>query len=399
MSEKLKIAIIGTGGRGVACFGELFRQRPDSEIVALCDNNELRLREAGAKLGVTGLYRDLATLLKTEKPDGLVITTPDYMHEEHACLALNAGVNVLLDKPLAINVKGCKNIVRAAEKSGKVAMIGFNLRHHAVLRKLKSLIDDGVLGRIFLAENREFYDGGRTYMARWNRKKEFCGGLWIHKGSHDFDVFNWLFGFPKPKKVTAFAGIDVLTPDNIPFEVKDGVPVGPTCEECHYHDTCPDCFRYAEKEWSKDAQQFDKYAKDLCIYTSDKDVHDNGIAMVEYENGIKASHMECFITPLSDRLYTIVGTRGQATASLEGMQIKVYPRWSKDVITYDLAQEAGSHGGADPGLVESFAKVLLGAEQNRSTMEQGMWSTAIGEAAEISRRENRIVMIDELVKD
>ena len=399
MKEPLKIAIVGTGVRGVGCFGELFHQRQDCRIVALCDRNGLRLHEAGAKLGVTQLYHDLGELLKAEKPDGLVITTPDFMHEEHACLALNAGVNVLLDKPLAIHVRGCKNIVKAAERSGKVAMIGFNLRHHAVLRKLKSLIDAGMLGRIFLAENREFYNGGRTYMARWNRKKEFCGGLWIHKGSHDFDVFNWLFGFPRPQKVSAFAGIDVLNPDNIPFDVKPGIPVGPTCEECRYHDICPDCYQYLEKEWSKEAQQLDHYAKDLCIYTSDKDVHDNGIAMVEYENGIKASHMECFVTSLSDRFYTVVGTRGQASASLEGMQIKVYPRWSDDVITYDIAAEAGGHGGADPGLVDSFVKVLRGEETNHSTMEQGMWSTAIGEAAEISRRENRTVFLDELMKD
>ena len=74
-----------------------------------------------------------------------------------------------------------------------------------------------------MMENREFYDGGRTYMARWNGKKSESGGLWIHKGSHDFDVFNWLLNFPKPKKVSAFAGMNVFTPQNFPFEVKDGI--------------------------------------------------------------------------------------------------------------------------------------------------------------------------------
>lgn len=398
MNGKLKIAIVGTGSRGIGCFGELLKNRTNCETVALCDKNPVRLKLAAEKLNVNKTYSSIEDMLGAESLDGLIITTPDYLHEEHSVTALNAKVNVLLDKPLAIKVSGCRKIIDAAKSSGKVAMIGFNLRHHAVLRKLKSLIDSGTLGRLFLIENREFYDGGKTYMARWNRKYELCGGLWIHKGSHDFDVFNWLLGFPKPKKVSAFAGIDVLNPQNIPFELEKDIDPGPSCTECHYSGICPDCVKQNDPMWAKDAQKCDGYVKDLCIYTSDKNVHDNGIAIVEYENGVKASHLECFVSSQTDRLFTIAGTRGQATASLEKMQIKVYPRWSREVITYDIPQESGGHGGADPGLLDSFIKVLSKGSANTSTVEQGIWSTAIGEAAELARRENRVVFIDELFK-
>ena len=278
-------------------------------------------------------------------------------------------------------------------------MMGFNLRHHGVLKRLEQLISGGGLGRIFLMENREFYDGGRTYMSRWNRLYANSGGLWIHKGSHDFDVFNWLLDFPKPVKVSAFAGIDVLKPQYIPFVVKHGVPVGPTCRQCPYRETCPDVFKIADLQnsaWSDRALAADGYAKDLCMYTSVKDTHDNGIAMVEYENGVKVSHLECFVTSLNDRLFTVVGDRGQAEVSLEKRTILIRPRWSQEVITHQIPEAQGGHGGADPLLVEAFFKVLKGEETNTSTTEHGLWSTAIGQAAEISRREERTVKVAEL---
>jgi predicted dehydrogenase len=304
-----------------------------------------------------------------------------------------------VDKPLATTVKGCKNIISAAKKAEKIIMMGFNLRHHAVLKKLKKLISEGTLGRVFLIENREFYAGGRTYMSRWNRLYAKSGGLWVHKGCHDFDIFNWLLNFPKPVKVSAFAGIDVLKPQHIPFAVKNDVPVGPTCHQCHYSKICPDVFKIDDIQnspWCNQAVNADGYSKDLCMYTSDKDTHDNGIAIVEYENGAKASHLECFITSLGDRFYTVVGDLGQAEVSLLQRTITIRPRWNQEVITHHIPEMEGGHGGADPMLIDEFFKVLKGEEENSSTIEHGMWSTVIGQAAELSRREERTVKVAEL---
>ena len=398
--QKFKVGIIGAGSRGIMSFGKTIATRKDAQVVALCDPNQVRMEFAAKDLGFTpNFYNSVETMIAAEKLDAVVITSPDFCHEANAVAALNNGVNVLIDKPLAITVKGCQNIIRAAEKAGKNIMMGFNLRHHAVLKKLKKIISEGTLGRVFLIENREFYDGGRTYMSRWNRLYAKSGGLWIHKGSHDFDIFNWLLDFPKPVKVSAFAGVDVLNPQHIPFEVKPGVPVGPTCHQCPYREICPDVYKIDDIQntpWGDRAVDSDGYSKDLCMYTSDKDTHDNGIAIVEYENGAKASHLECFITPMSDRLYTVVGDRGQAEVSLHNRTIIIRPRWSQEVITHHIPESEGGHGGADHMLIESFFKVLKGEEQNCSTTAHGMWSTAIGQAAEISRREERTVRVAEL---
>ena len=311
-------------------FGKHLASRRHCTISAICDINEVRGRLAAEKLNVPVFYADLKQMLKKEKPDAVIITTPDAAHEECAVTALKHKVNVLIDKPLATSVKGCKHIIREAEKSGKTVMMGFNLRHAPLLVKLKEIVDEGVLGKVFLIENREFYDGGRTYMARWNGRKSSSGGLWIHKGSHDFDIFNWILGFPTPRKVTAFAGMKCLYPGRFPFYSGERKGAGtrmcgmPLCEEWTLQRRLSPAGR---RIWGKEAQKKDGYVKDSCMYLSDLSVHDNGFAVVEYENGARACHMECFVAGMSDRFYTVVGTHGLATLSLSGRTITVTKRW------------------------------------------------------------------------
>ena len=399
MEKKLNIAIVGLGNRGKHCFGGLLKQRSDCRVAALCDVNRHRAELVAKDHDDPAVYTDFAEMLDKEQLDGVVITTPDEFHEQCAVLALQKKVNVIIDKPLATTVAGCKNIMAEVEKSGKIAMIGFNMRHNPILLKLKEIIDSGMLGRVIMIENSEYYNGGRTYMARWNGKKSSSGGLWIHKGCHDFDVFNWLLGFPKPRKVTAFAGMSVFNPDNYPFEIENGINPGPSCRECYYYKNgkCPDAAVYNEDEWGKEAQALDGYVKDSCMYQSDMSVHDNGIAILEYENGIRASHSECFVTGKSYRSYTIVGTKGVAQTRTDGTKITINTRYKKETITFEITPVEGDHGGADPGLVDSFVRAIKGEKVKTATFEEGMISTAIGQAAELSKEEERVVFIDELL--
>ena len=289
--------------------------------------------------------------------------------------------------------------MKAAKKSKTAVMMGFNLRHDPTLVKVKEIISRGDLGRVFIIENREFYDGGKTYFARWNGKKKYSGGLWVHKGTHDFDIFNWMNQDGKPLRVAAFAQRSALKKEEIPFKVEPKKPVGPTCAECNYKDICPDFVTRDTELWGKKAQASDKYAKDLCIYTSDADIYDNGVAIVEYDNGVRASHLECFVTSQTDRQYTIIGTKGQLTASLHDRKIEIRPRWVKDVstTTIEIPEVKGGHGGADAGILDRFINVIKGGEEPSSSLIDGTFSVAIGEAAERSWREHRMVEISEVL--
>ena len=394
MENKIKVGIICCGARGKLCFGALLKDRQDCEITALCDINKVRLDLVAKELG-GNTYTNLDEMLQKEALDCAIITTPDAEHENCAVKALNYGVNVLIDKPLATTAKGCQNVIDAMKKSNKIAMIGFNLRHNPVLKKMKEFIDKGALGKVFLIETREFYDGGRTYMSRWNGIKSYSGGLWNHKGSHDFDIFNWFLGFPKPVKVSSFAGMNVFKPENIPFKLEKDIPVGPGCSSCYYgkNGICKDAHPEKSEMWGEEAIKEDNYRKDSCMYMSDLSCHDNGFAIIEYENGARACNMECFVCGFSDRIYSIVGDRAIAQMSLHNRSIKITDRWTKESVTYEIPETQGGHGGADPLLLDSFIKAIKGESENNSTLEQGKLSTSIAEAAELSRELGQVIKL------
>lgn len=397
----VRVGIIGVGGRGVGCFGKLLKEHTGVELAALADPNMQRLEGAQQTLGGDAeLYTDVEAMLRESKLDGVVVTTPDYTHADTVIAALRAGIkHVLVDKPLATTTQGCIDVVKAMEETGGQVAIGFNLRHAPLLARIKDVLASGEIGDLMLAENREFYNGGRTYMARWNRKYAWSGGLWIHKGSHDFDIFNWWNEGGVPKSVYASAGLNALRADKIPFEVEEGKPVGPTCSECAYYDICPDRSDMGKSNLFNDSTAAtDGYHKDLCIYTSDKDVHDNGIAVVEYDNNVRISHMECFVSNFDDRSYTIVGDRGTLEAHLKDpTQIVFRPRWGEDKIIDVPQPREGGHGGADPSLVESLVLAMRGEKSELSGIKDGIRAVAVGQAAEISWREKRSVNISELV--
>jgi len=403
-TQTLNIGIIGTGGRGTDCFGKFLAPHEDVQLV-LADSNPQRVAEAARELGESiQTFTSVEAMLAEAKLDGVVITSPDYLHADHVIAALENGVrHVIVDKPLAISTEGCKRVISAMHATGGKVAIGFNLRHIPIVERIKNVIDNGELGELMSMENREFYDLGRTYMARWNRKYAWSGGLWIHKGSHDFDIFNWWNSGGDPARVFASAGLNALRPDKLPFEVDPQIPVGPNCSSCAYYDQCPDHSEMGQSDlFNAQTAQSDGYVKDLCIFLSDKDVHDNGIAIVEYDNNVRASHLECFVCNFTDRMYTIAGDKGTVMASLENAtQIEFRPRWGRGenavkMIDVPPAPE-GTHGGGDPLLVDNFLASLRGESQSSSTVRDGIKAVAVGQAAEVSWREKRSVEISELV--
>ncbi len=395
----LNVGIIGTGNRGVGCFGALLAGRADARVAALADPNPVRLQAAADKVGPEAArYTDAGEMLAREPLDALVITSPDCSHADHAVAALRAGVpHVLVDKPLATTTQDCRRIARAARETGGQVAVGFNLRHLPLMRRIKEVIGDGLIGDLMVIENQEFYDGGRTYMARWNRRREWSGGLWIHKGTHDFDVFNWWNAGGNPVRVAAFAGVNALRPDKIPFALTPDVPVGPNCRACAYQGVCPDFYPadYGQDLFTPEAAREDGYLRDLCIFLSDKDTHDNGIAIVEYDNNVRASHSECFVCNFDDRRYTVVGDKGTLLASVSDPgRIEFRPRWGANQVIEVPPGGDGMHGGADPLLLEDFLMSVRGDGPALSGLEDGLRAVAVGEAAEIAWREHRLVTVE-----
>ena len=398
---KLRVGIVGTGGRGVHCFGQTFvkTHAEDVEIVALADSNPARARGAREQLGIScDVHADAAELASRRDVDAVVIASVDCCHEEHALLALESGKHVYIEKPLATTVDGCLRVIEASRRTGKVLSMGFNLRHNAVVHKLHGLVAAGVFGEVFSIQAIEHYCGGRTYHSRWNRLKAKTGGLWIHKGSHDFDVINYLMGAQaRPARVACFANLSVLRPDHLPFELREGLSAGPRCSVCPYAKECPDAAPATDTLlFNDETAAVDGYYRDECMYLSEKDTHDQGIAIIEYSNGATASHSEYFATPVSNRHYLLEGTAAHAEGDLNESTVHWLTRWSNERHECKIGPQKGGHGGSDPSIIQAFLDAIRTGKEPRAGAVDGLWSVAVGVAAEKSRAEKRTVELSEL---
>ena len=197
MSRKLKMGVVGLGmGRGHA---RGYQSHPGSELAAVCDQDEGRLKEVAAELGVAQTYTDAGRMFREAGLDGVSIATPNKFHAPLTIEALKQGLHVLSEKPMARTVKEAERMLAAAEKAGKNLMINFSFRFSDMSYALKQQVDAGVVGDIYFGRTVWHRRRGLPGFGGWFGNKELAGGgPLIDLGVHRLDLALWLMGYPKP---------------------------------------------------------------------------------------------------------------------------------------------------------------------------------------------------------
>jgi predicted dehydrogenase len=162
------------------------------------------------------LYTDMDEMLEKEELDYVDITLPTYLHAKAAIKALNKGMHVLCEKPMALTVDECKAMIDAAEKNNKKLMIAQCLRFWPEYEYLKECVETNRFGK---ALSGYFFRGGGTprwSYENWLLQKEKSGGAILDQHIHDVDMINWLFGTPKAvstiaKNVIPGSGYDIVS--------------------------------------------------------------------------------------------------------------------------------------------------------------------------------------------
>ncbi|WNQ13363.1 Gfo/Idh/MocA family oxidoreductase [Paenibacillus aurantius] len=374
--EQVRLGVIGLGWRsGVTKYWH----QPDgrSLVVAGCDlsadNREKYRQRINPDLWVTSDYREL---LARPDVDAVIVLTPDYCHEEHTIAALQAGKHVYSEKPLAITTAGCDRILEAWQASGKHFMIGFNMRYMSMYRTMKEIIDAGEIGEVKAVWVRHFVGlGGDYYYHSWHGSSRNTTSLLLQKGSHDLDIIHWLAG-SYTRKVSAFGSLDYFGGDK---------PDDLTCSACPDNTTCPEA-RFGVLQ--------------RCAFRKEIDVEDNSMVMMEMDNGVKASYLQCHFTPDYQRNYTVIGTKGRLENSEPEGKVYVHTRqsasWrSLSDQTYAIKQEEGSHNGADPRICKEFIDLVLYGKEPVASPLDGRMSVAVGcAAAESMRTGGRLLTIE-----
>ena len=197
--KELRLAIVGCFGRGRVA-DNAHQPEEGVRIVAGADKYpdalELFVRRYQEKFDCTpNTYSDYREMIETEKPDGVFITSPDFLHEEQAVFALEHKVAVYLEKPLAISIEGADRILEAAYRNRTPLMLGHNMRYMSFTRKMKELIDAGAVGEVRSIWCRHFVSyGGDAYFRDWHAMEKYVNSLLLQKGAHDIDVIHWLAG-------------------------------------------------------------------------------------------------------------------------------------------------------------------------------------------------------------
>ncbi len=199
MSKKIKVGIIGVGSISMEHI-ESYLKNPDVELYAFCDINEEQLKTMSEKYGITRTFTDMHEMLKLEEIDAVSVCTWNSAHAPCTIAALNAKKHVICEKPMATSAEEARTMKEAADRNGKILMIGFVRRFGNDCGILKDFIAKDYFGEIYYAK--------ASYLRRlgnpggwFGDRSRSGGGPLIDLGVHVIDLVRYLWGNPKPVSV------------------------------------------------------------------------------------------------------------------------------------------------------------------------------------------------------
>lgn len=198
--KKLRLALVGAGNIANVHL-RAYANNPSVEVVAICDINEEHLNETADTFGIAARFTNVHDMLaNTPDLDAADVCVWNCSHAECTIAALNAGLDVMCEKPMAMTTKEAEEMKAAADKNGKLLMLGFVTRFADDARIAKDFIDNGYLGDVYYSKavyvRRHGNPGG------WfSDKSKSGGGPLIDIGVHPLDLTRYLMGNPKPTSV------------------------------------------------------------------------------------------------------------------------------------------------------------------------------------------------------
>ncbi len=204
MARKLKVGVIGLGGIANTHVPG-WNASPYTELAAGSDINPAVFTTWREKYGVQRFYEDPMDLIRDPEIDIVDICTPNMYHANQAIAALEAGKDVICEKPLAPTPAEIRRMIEARDRSGKLLMTAQHFRFKGNSQAMKAEIDCGVLGKIYHARAWMLRRSGLPVSPTFIYKANSGGGPCIDIGVHILDLTLWLMGHPKPVAVSGVA--------------------------------------------------------------------------------------------------------------------------------------------------------------------------------------------------
>ncbi len=418
------VEIAGAGGRGRITYAPYAKKFPEQmRLIAAADRIPERLEEMRQEYGLEQdkCFSSVEEMFAQPRlADMAFICTQDADHVRHACLALDKGYDVLLEKPVSADIAQCRQLLDKAEKLGRSVTVCHVLRYAPFYQKLKSLLEEGALGEIISIQASE-------NVGYWHQAHSFVRGNWRRSGDtspmilakccHDMDLLVWLTG-SRCRRISSMGGLSFFRQENAPQGAPDycmeGCPVKDQCpydaEKIYVTDTLTGydtngagwmqraVYGGTDREGLRAALGTSPYGR--CVFRCDNDVVDNQSVTMEMESGVTISFHMCGLNQRNYRTIHIMGTGGDISGDLEEETL-VLNRFGKEpeVIRMNVEETISGHGGGDYRMLADMFRARSQGQGTLTSLRQSLESHYMAMAAESSRLAGgRLVDVDEFVR-
>ena len=426
-APRRRYAIIGVGARH-----ELYQDAIETthaataELVALCDANAGRIELAQRRSQRNGAApvpgyaaTDFGRMIAERRPDTVIVTTPDATHHDYAIRAMEAGCDVITEKPMTTDADKCRRILEARQRTGRQCRVTFNYRYSPARSQVKDLLMAGTIGDVMSVDFHWLLNThhGADYFRRWHSKKENSGGLFVHKATHHFDLVNWWLA-AMPVSVQASGKREFYTPATARRMGLSGpherCGTCPEAQKCGFRlDLAGDAYL---RGLYLDQESHDGYHRDRCVFRPGIDIEDTLNALVTYDTGATLSYSLNTFNAWEGYTVAFNGTQGRIEHTLvetvyaNGVETAAglgsQPRVTTRVVPlreagYDVEPwtASGGHGGGDRLMLEDVFSAAPAPDKWRRAADEraGACSILVGIAANRSLETGARVNVADLV--
>ncbi len=372
--ETKKIVVFGYGARGqiYALFAKKYSEK--FKLVAVIENNEERIELAKKTHEGVPVFSDYKDFLKEKIcADVVAVATQDDQHKEHAVAMMEAGYDLLLEKPIANRKEDCLDIYNASIKHGRKVVVCHVLRYSPFYSQIKKIIESGKIGdvvTISASDNVGYYHQAHSFVrGPWKNSIE-SSPMILAKCCHDMDILRYLMG-EDCISVNSYGGLSYFNEENAPKGSAE------YCSQCQYEDCMykaqtlylSDYSRMFSGYFNNEEQTDENILKNLkgtdydrCVYKSNNDVVDHQVTIMQFKNGKTACHT---MTAFSKEIYRdikIHATKAELVGKMEDNYLEIrYFGGETEKITIDTSvANVGGHGGSDYFMMSSLHEVLNG---------------------------------------
>lgn len=413
--------LVGLGHRGVGYATYADSHPNELQIVGIAEPDEVRRARYAARFGVPpeNCFENAESLAAVQQFADIAINgTMDEIHIETTLPLLEAGYDVLLEKPIAPDAEQLGLLEAAVERTERRVVICHVLRYAPFYAAIKERVANGEIGEIMhihTTENVSYHHMAVAFIrGKWRRQE--TNPMLLAKCCHDLDLICWMKTGIKPKKVASFGGRHFFTSDNAP----EGS--APHCHDCSIERDCEySAIRHhVDNGWwpfyalagesdyeqgvevGEDAMQSHVAGSDYgrCVWHCDNDVVDRQSVIIEFEDGCVATHDMVTNSADGTRRIQLTGTKGDIYGDMmEGRFTISKPgavTGSESIVEeIQIGLEGDLHGGGDVRLVADFLSLIRGEGSSLSTtaLSDSINSHLIAYAADTAMREERVVTI------